>query len=202
MPYLSIDLEMTGTEPGWHEIIQIGAILFDDDWNELGTYLSNVYPENEESFSIPAQRVHDLSMDDLDDAPMLHEVIEEFEGWIAEKLHIRSQDPDKWRKMRGVIICGQSVINDMNFLKFAYRQEKLKWPFSNKILDLYNIALFLFPILQNNGIAVPDRYSLDAISKFFGFAREGEAHNALEDAILTADCLKEVMKYQQKLKLV
>jgi DNA polymerase-3 subunit epsilon len=104
--------------------------------------------------------------------------------------------------MRGVIICGQSVINDMNFLKFAYRQEKLKWPFSNKILDLYNIALFLFPILQNNGIAVPDRYSLDAISKFFGFAREGEAHNALEDAILTADCLKEVMKYQQKLKLV
>ncbi len=51
MPYLVLDLEMTGPDPGWNEIIQIGAVLFDDNWQLLGTYLHNVFPEDEESFT-------------------------------------------------------------------------------------------------------------------------------------------------------
>jgi DNA polymerase III epsilon subunit-like protein len=44
MPYLVVDLEMSGPEPGYHEIIQIGAVLLNDNWVELGTFLTNVYP--------------------------------------------------------------------------------------------------------------------------------------------------------------
>ena len=59
MPYLVVDLEMSGPEPGYHEIIQIGAVLLNDNWVELGTYLSNVYPENEEALTgkIPGARL-------------------------------------------------------------------------------------------------------------------------------------------------
>ena len=202
MYYLSLDLEMTGLEPGWHEIIQVGAALYDENWKQISTFISNVYPENEESFSIPAQRVHDLTIEELDEAPMQNEVLEEFEAWIMSSLYIKADDPDKWRKMRDIMLCGQSVINDINFLKFAYRKEKMKWPYSYRLLDLYNIALFLFPVLERSGKAVPHKYSLDAISQYFGFEREGASHNALEDAIITADCLREVMAIQGKLRLV
>ena len=44
--YLVLDLELSGTEVGWHEIIQIGAVLFDQQWNELGQFLDDVCPEN------------------------------------------------------------------------------------------------------------------------------------------------------------
>jgi len=58
MHYLSLDLEMTGLEPGWHEIIQIGACLYNEQWEEQGRFLQNVYPQNEESYSLPALDVH------------------------------------------------------------------------------------------------------------------------------------------------
>ena len=60
MPYLVVDLEMSGPEPGYHEIIQIGAVLLNDNWVELGTFLTNVYPENEEAFTASAEKVHGL----------------------------------------------------------------------------------------------------------------------------------------------
>ena len=105
---------MTGPEPGWNEIIQIGAEFFDDNWRSLGTYLQNVYPENEEAFSVKSEEVHGLSLDDLEDAPMIYDVLPEFEKWI-KKLNVGKPS------LANVVICGQSVINDINFLRFAYR---------------------------------------------------------------------------------
>lgn len=196
MAFLVLDLELSGTEPGWHEIIQIGAVLCDENWQERATFLSNVYPENEKSFSESAQKVHGLSLDDLDDAPMLHEVLPEFEAWIVEHLPAR---PPKHvpgalqQALRNVIICGQSVVYDVNFLKFAYRQEKLAWPFAQQIIDLYTISYFVFNRLQKTGHEVPRSRSLGAIAGYFGLGREEDTHNALEDAQLTAACFRHIL---------
>ena len=200
MAFLVIDLEMTGTMPGWHEIIQIGAVLFDDNWHELGQYETLVYPENEESFSAPAEEVHGISIYDLDEAPMLNEVIPEFEKWILNKVGFHG-DRGGIRELQKVVICGQSVINDINFLKFAYHQEKMKWPFSRKLIDLHTLAYFCFRILEANGQSRPKRLSLDAISEWFGLSREGDQHNALEDAVLTAKCLQKFFGIADGLKI-
>ncbi len=194
--YLSVDLEMTGNEPGWHEIIQIGAVLLDENFDELAHYESNVYPENEESFSIPAERIHDLSIAELDEAPMLHEVMDEFEDWIITESRLSDR-----HQLKKIIICGQSVINDINFLRFAYRQEKLSWPFAYQLIDLHNVTYFLFEILKANNQQIPRYRNLNAIADFFGLEREGEHHNALEDAQITAKCLQHVFAYKNKLKL-
>jgi DNA polymerase-3 subunit epsilon len=90
---------------------------------------------------------------------------------------------------------------DVVFLKTAYRQEKKEWPFSNMLLDLHNIAYYLFEVLTKNGIRTPNSLSLNAIADFFGFSREGNEHNALEDALITGECLKRCMGYTEKLKL-
>ena len=78
MYYLVFDLEMSGGEPGWHEIIQIGAILYDENWNFLGDYLCNVCPENKEAFSRPAEEIHDLTWDELQNELLIDEVLEDF----------------------------------------------------------------------------------------------------------------------------
>ncbi|AQG79156.1 3'-5' exonuclease [Spirosoma montaniterrae] len=203
MPYLVLDLEMTGPEPDYNEIIQIGAVLFDDDWTEKGRYLTNVYPENEDAFSSSSEKIHNLSLADLEDAPMMYDVLPAMEEWICKQLGIRVPPGqlDRTPFLRNVIICGQSVINDINFLKEAYRYEKLKWPYSRVLLDLHTLAYFTFRVLKANGRSVPDRLSLTAIANYFGFAREDGFHNALEDAVLTAQCLKEVFKLAEAMQL-
>lgn len=195
MAFLVLDIEMTGPEPGWNEIIQIGAEFFDDQWRSLGTYLQNVYPENEEAFTAKSEEVHGLSIDDLDEAPMIFDVIPEFEKWIKK---LNSGKPN----LSNVIICGQSVVYDINFLRFAYRKEKVNWPFSNKQIDLHTVSYLFFKILEKNGQSVPRSLSLGSVSAYFGFEREDETHNALEDAQLTARCFKEFFKLIDKVKLV
>lgn len=183
MPYLVLDLEMTGPEPDYNEIIQIGAEIYDNDWKFRGEFLSNVYPENEDAFSDYSENIHGISIEELDEAPMLHEVLESFEKWIRKSLFLRPQD-----SLKGVILCGQSIINDINFLTFAYKKEKLDWPFSYRMLELSSMAYFAFRVLEHNGVSVPRSLSLENIARFFGFEREDTYHNALEDARLTSRC--------------
>ncbi|RCR66096.1 3'-5' exonuclease [Larkinella punicea] len=203
MPFLVLDLEMTGPEPDWNEIIQVGAVLFDDNWVEKGQYLTNVYPENEDAFSSSSEKIHNLSLADLEDAPMIYDVLPELEEWIIKQLGIQKtqKTTDNNPYLREVIICGQSVINDINFLKEAYRLEKLKWPYSRTLVDLHTLSYFAFRILKKNKKPVPQRLSLKEIAGHFGFERESDIHNALEDAVLTAKCLKEVFKLADHLKL-
>jgi DNA polymerase III subunit epsilon len=202
MPFLVLDIEMTGPEPGWNEIIQIGAELFDDQWRSLGTYLQNVYPENEEAFTAKSEEVHGLSMDDLEEAPMIYDVLPEFETWVQTRLGRRPSPGFAAASLTDVVVCGQSVIYDINFLKYAYKQEKLKWPFSNKLVDLHTVSYLFFMILEKNGRSVPRQLSLGAVAGYFGFEREEDTHNALEDAQLTARCFREFFKLTDQIKLV
>ncbi len=195
MPYLVVDLEMSGPDAGYHEIIQIGAVILNDNWSPLGTYLSNVYPENEEAFTASAEKVHGLSLDDLKEAPMIYEMFEDFEKWIRKMLKRQGGD------LRDIVICGQSVIHDINFLKFAYKDENMEWPFSNKLIDLHTIAFFGFRMMEANNITVPKLLSLKAISTYFGLERESDTHNALEDAQLTMLCLQRFFKIASHAKL-
>ena len=203
MPYLVLDLEMTGPEPDWNEIIQIGGVLFDDNWVEKGRYLTNVYPENEEAFSAYSEKIHNISLAELEDAPMIYDVLPEMEEWIITQLGIRKTQntTDNTPYLKNVIICGQSVINDINFLKEAYRLEKLKWPYSRILIDLHTLSYFVFRILKHNKRPTPDRLSLTAIAAHFGLEREDDFHNALEDAVLTAECLKRMYQLGDQMTL-
>ncbi|MCY7356879.1 MAG: 3'-5' exonuclease [Rudanella sp.] len=203
MPYVVLDLEMSGPDPDYNEIIQIGAVLFDDDWIEKGRYLSNVYPENEEAFTASAEKVHNLSLSDLEDAPMIYDVLPELEEWIIKNLGILKQpnSPDNMPYLRNVVICGQSVMNDIQFLKEAYRLEKLKWPYSRVLVDLHTLSYFVFRLLKKKGKTTPRGLSLKDVSGYFGLERKDDFHNALEDAVLTAACLKRLFQLSDGFQL-
>ncbi len=191
--YLVIDLEMSGMDADWHDIIQIGAVLYDENWIEKGQFLDNVYPQGYNNFNAGAEKVHGISKYDLEDAPMLSELLPELEDWIMEKLgYTNYTSAQKEGVIRNVVLCGQSVINDIHFLKVAYKNEKMKFPFSFTLIDLHTLSHFVFRVLHKLGKPTPKGRSLGVVASFFGFERENDTHNALEDAILTGKCLKKM----------
>jgi DNA polymerase-3 subunit epsilon len=185
MNYLFLDLEMTGSEAGYHDIIQVGAVLTNDKFEILSEYTSLVYPENEEVFSEESENVHGISIHDLEDAPMIHDVIDEFEGWIRKTLHRKNKD-----SIKDVIVCGQSILNDINFLMIAYNNQHLLWPFSFRILDLMTLTETMYRVFDSKKIERPKGYSLRTVSKYLQINIEEEKHNALEDAKLTLRCFQ------------
>ncbi len=199
MYYLIFDVETTGLEVGYHEIIQLGACLYDSKWNQISTFLTNIYPEHKDRFSIPASKVHELSIYDLDEAPQLHEALEKFEVWALK--NISGGKPNGRSALRNIMLCGQSVTTDINFLKTAYNQQHISWEFSYRVLDLFVLSNYFFTILKYNNIRTPKSLSLGAVAEYFGFERETEVHNALEDAVLTAKCLKIIMFNAQKFQI-
>ncbi|MCB0572039.1 MAG: 3'-5' exonuclease [Phaeodactylibacter sp.] len=200
MEYLVVDLEMTGGDPSWHEIISIGAVLYSEQWVELGRYSSLVYPENEEAFSKPSEAVHGISLQDLQDAPMLDDVLPEFEEWILSCRHLKPGAFDNSNLLKHTMISGLGIVNDFAFLKAAYGIVNRNWPYSYRLLDMQTLTHTLYPVFREAGINVPSRQSLDAIAGFFGLQRESGEHDALEDALLTGHCFQELMKMVQKLK--
>lgn len=188
---------MSGTESGFHDIIQIGAILADENWNSIAEYESLVYPVNQKTFSKYSEEIHGIALYDLEDAPLPHEMLEDLEEWIREELK-----RGKKSSLSDVVLCGQSVINDINFLKEEYSRQKMKWPFAYKLIDLLTVSFMIFQVYDNNGIAHPKSYSLKAVAEFFGLERESEQHDALEDAYLTYRCFKRYMEELKRFKLI
>ncbi len=195
--YLVLDLETTGTEVGYHEIIQLGAVLLDQDFNEISNFFSNVCPVYENRFSKEAQKVHHLSMIDLENSPAIYEIIPQFEDWILKSLKLKNK-----KELRNLVLAGQSVYFDIIFLQYAYKQNQIPYPFSHKILDLKILAFYYFTILKNNNIDVPQSLSLESIANFFNLKRSSNVHNALEDAILTAKCISIILNESKKFKII
>lgn len=195
--YLVLDLETTGTEVGYHEIIQLGAVLLDQDFNEISNFFSNVCPVYENRFSKEAQKVHYLSMIDLENSPAIYEIIPQFEDWILKSLKLKNK-----KELRNLVLAGQSVYFNIIFLQYAYKQNQIPYPFSHKILDLKILAFYYFTILKNNNIDVPQSLSLESIANFFNLKRSSDVHNALEDAILTAKCISIILNESKKFKII
>lgn len=197
MPYLIIDLEMTGNDVTYHDIIQIGAVLANDNWDKISEYESLVYPENRETISKLSEEIHGISIYDLDDAPMAYDVFEEFENWIYNSLK-----RPKTNNLFDIVVCGQSVINDIHFLRVKYDDLNIKWPFSSKLLDLLSLSFIMYKIFDSNNIKRPKSYSLKSVGEFFYMEREDMNHNALEDSKLTFECFKKYFEIAGKIKLV
>ncbi len=199
MEYLVIDLEMSGDDPGYHDVIEIGAVAYSEDWAELGRYQTYIYPENEEAFSKPSEAVHGISLQQLKDAPVLDDVLPEFEAWILGLRHKKPDPFDNSRLLRHTMIAGLGIVNDFAFLKAAYGIINRKWPFSYRMYDMQSLTHALFPIFQAAGEPMPQRQSLTAIAAFFGLERETDEHNALEDAVLTGRCFIALNKMMARL---
>lgn len=187
---------MSGTEAGFHDIIQIGALLAGENWAKLGEFETLVYPDNEETFNSYAEAVHGISIDDLQDAPQSYDALEAMEIWIRKTLRRRQGEP-----LTDVVVCGQNIMSDVSFLEYKYGDLNLDWPFARRVLDLVSLTMLFYSIYDNCGRNHPRSYSLDAVAGMFGLKRSETTHNALEDARITWACFQHYFEQAKGFRL-
>jgi len=86
--YCVIDLEATcwerddvNKQP--HEIIEIGAVLLDENFNYIKEYSQFVKPQDNPILSEYCKDLTTITQKDVDNAPPIFEVIPQFAEWLA-----------------------------------------------------------------------------------------------------------------------
>ena len=108
------------------------------------------------------------------------ELLKKFFAWI------------KTRKMKA-LVCQNAL--DIYFLNVKLRKYGLEKPFHFRFFDTHSIAHTKY-FEKNKEFLVEEDFSgmgLSNILKFCGIEDNREAHNALEDAKLTAECFSRLM---------
>lgn len=133
--YTVIDIETTGFSPTYDSIIELAAIKYRDD-NIVDSYTTLINPEIPIADEISS--LTGISDFDVNDKPIISEVINEFISFIGDDL-----------------IVGHNVGFDINFINV-----NLKQPISNKYINTLRIAHKLHPELTS--------YSLDELKQIYG----------------------------------
>jgi DNA polymerase III epsilon subunit-like protein len=172
MKYSIIDLETTGLNPYKHEIIEIGAIIFETndlepDLTVLEEINVRVKPEHPELGEAKAYEVNGYNPVDWADAQGIEDVL--------RSLH---------RKFMGSIFMSYNVTFDWSFIAHAYHTLGREDPFHYHHLDLMTMAWTAMP--QGRSI------SLKSACEYFGIEPEPGVHRALNGAIKGFEVYKKI----------
>ncbi len=182
--YLFYDIETTGLNKAFDQVLQFAAIRTDEDLNEIERHelLLRLNPD-----VIPSPHaiiVHGLSIDDLDKG------ITEAQG--IEKIHQLLNTP-------GTISLGYNTLGfDDEFLRFSFYRNLLT-PYNHQYanqcgrMDIYPIAA-LFYLFHNESIVWPqingtNTLKLEHLNSANQLA-EGAAHDAMVDVLATVELAK------------
>jgi DNA polymerase III epsilon subunit-like protein len=180
-----VDVESSGIDQNKCSLLSVGAIDFDTPqrrfYEECRIWEgANVDPD--------ALNVNGFTREQITDPNKQtdKELIEKFLKWV--------ETVGEWT------IAGQNPSFDRDFLmQTAYRYH-LNWPLAHRTLDLHSMA---YMHMLKRGIQPPSTknrsaLNLDSITKYCGLDFERKKHNALEDALLEAECFSRIM-YNKKL---
>ena len=155
-----IDIETTGLEPDYHDIIEVAAIRLDPVSLEVRTEMAaKVRPENPHRIDPMAIEVNQYSPVAWKKARKLQDVLEQLTGIL-----------------HGCIVAGHNVHFDWSFLLTAYRQFEVVQPEVD--YHLLDTASFAWPLVISGVI---ERPTLRALCDLLGVSNDN-AHNALSDA--------------------
>jgi len=143
MNYLILDLEVTGDDPGWHDIVALSAVLCDDNWKSISEFSTLMYPSEDDGFKLVAERNPRIELTELKDAPLPFDALEEFENWIMKSLGYRPDPMEKEEHLSKVMLCGFRFMPTYSFLRIAYLEDNINWHFASGMLDFYSILHFM-----------------------------------------------------------
>ncbi len=170
--YVVVDLETTGLDPSFDEIIEVAAVRVSGD-EIVGEYTSLVKPEQELDPYIT--ELTGITPEMLETAPSLSDVLPAFLDFIKD-----------------AIVVGHNVNFDINFIYDA-SMRLLKSPFKNDFVDTMRISRNLFPDEKHHRLC-------DLIARF-GIDTQ-VAHRAMADVLQTNACLQYMKAYAETNGLV
>lgn len=169
--YVALDIETTGYDPRWDDIIEIGAIRVRDG-QPVDRYEQLVNPGRK----LPAiiTEITGITDDMLTGQPRLDEILPGFLDWVGD-------EP----------ILGHNVNFDINFL-YDNAIELCGRPVSNDFIDTLRLARYLYPQERHNRIQ-------DLIVRF-GIA-DTQSHRALADTEQTIACYDYMIGHLKDLEI-
>ncbi len=166
--YAFTDVETTGLRPDWHEIIEVGCVVFEYPFEIIETFSAKVRPVFPQRIDPAAQAVNGFLEKNWRDAPGAHET---------------------WRKFAkmtdGAIFVAQNVIFDWSFIQQVVKQQPtIKFNFDRQRLDLMSMA-------YSDGA---HNLSLKALCAHYGVKPEPKIHTALNGAMTGFEVFKAIMQ--------
>ncbi len=155
--FVAIDFETTGLDPKVCEIIELGAVRYENGVI-VEQYSMLINPGSE----IPPEITALTGINDamVEDSPSIDDALDEF---------LKILDKAPW-------LVGHNVAFDLGFLKpHLTKQKALKY--EARVMDTGVLARILYPRLP--------RYSLRSLSDYFVIKRK-RAHRSLDDALATS----------------
>ncbi len=189
-----VDIECSGGSPNEHGIWQIGAV----DLNTMEEFLEEGRIDDEDKVLEEAATIIGKTEEELRDSnkQSQKELLDKFFNWLET------------RKMK-TLLCHLPEF-DEGFLRnkaLKYFKRDPFWPNHHRPFDLHTIGQIKFFEINGKFLTKEDNNSdmgLGNILKLCGIEdkrrslnkgklKEGEPHNALEDAKLTAECFSRLM---------
>lgn len=175
-----VDIETSGLDFEKSGIWQIGAIELENPDNY---FLEEGRIDDEDVINPDSLKVIGKTVEELRDKnkQSQKELLQSFFNW-ASKIQIRD------------CIC-QNPQFDWSFLNIKAAKYKLNFPFIHRAYDLHSIVQLKYYQLKGRFLIKQNMsdMGLSKILIFVGMRDERNAHNALEDAKLTAECFSRVV---------
>jgi DNA polymerase III epsilon subunit-like protein len=186
----AFDTETSGTDPDWHEIVQIAALPLDSNFdprNDVMPFYVNMKPNHPERVDPKALRVSGLSLSDLMTRGLDQERARDlFLEWV-DGLGL-PYTPGGYRKR--LIPVGHNYFFDRNFISRWLGQETYDELISHFARDTMTVAAFLN---DNSAFKVnpPHFQKLDLryVCSKLGVEKY-DRHDALEDCAMAARAYK------------
>lgn len=180
-----VDLETTGEDPNANAISSIGAVEF---VNPQNTFYAEPRVGEDAELDPKALEITGFSKESLlnPSKPSLDEVLKSFKEWFGT--------------CSSHILAGHNIWFDKAFLDTNFKKINEEAPYSRRTVDLHTLAYVHF-IKEEHEMPMSDGHSKldsDHIFRYIGLGIERGAHNALEDAKLTAEAFSRLL-YDQPL---
>lgn len=181
MRFVAIDFETSGLDPRRHAPVSLGAALFEDsepverqEWR-IGPTLHWKTGAVEREYDVNALSVSGSTWPQIKAAPQPKDVVRALAAWSQARSLLREP------------VVAFNAAFDLPFYSLLLflasdwhpRERGVKVQPKPPLAGPWHCAL----TLARAGLDLSD-YKLDTVAAHFGLAREGDAHGALEDAVL------------------
>lgn len=176
-----IDIETSGLEPVNYGIVEIGALKFE---NPKLHYSGLCRLDDEDKISDKALDVNGQTKEEVRDLKRnsQEQILSEFFDWT--------------KGLNDFYAAGENIgFFDLNFMKVRADKYGLKFPFQYRSFDLHSIASLKYgqvfgelPVIDGK-----TKIGLTQILEFVGLEDNRGKHNALEDAMLEAECFSRLI---------
>jgi DNA polymerase III epsilon subunit-like protein len=165
--YIAIDIETTGLTGDIADVVQIGAVVLNEDLT-TGPTMSIVIRPTTDFRDPKAMAVHGITEEQLAAADEAEVCLDIFERWCAEHVGRRPQ------------FAAWGAYFDVSFMKAYYKRLNRKWPFSHKAFCLKTAAIW-----EASTQGISGRGGLGSFVERLGLTFEGKPHDGLDDILMS-----------------